>query len=56
MRLHVHARCAYSFTVLVDLQKGLTALHVACWVGCLKVVELLLAKGADINARDQVVI
>ena len=40
------------------MQKGLTALHVACWVGCLnlKVVELLLAKGADINARDQVVI
>eukprot|EP00730_Choanoeca_flexa_P007486 TRINITY_DN12340_c1_g2_i10.p3 TRINITY_DN12340_c1_g2~~TRINITY_DN12340_c1_g2_i10.p3 ORF type:complete len:127 (+),score=8.59 TRINITY_DN12340_c1_g2_i10:933-1313(+) len=30
-----------------------TALHIACWEGHLKVAEMLVAKGADIEARHR---
>ncbi|XP_061579044.1 ankyrin repeat domain-containing protein 50 [Cololabis saira] len=31
---------------------GRTALHVACWQGCVEIVDLLLKHGANPNARD----
>ena len=33
-------------------EKGRTALHWACWLGRKAVVELLLVRGADIQAKD----
>ena len=37
-----------------DMQVGWTPLHVAAKKGHLQVVELLVAKGADVEAKDKV--
>ncbi len=36
-----------------DVQSGQTALHVAAWNGDRRLVEMLLAAGADLHARDE---
>ena len=41
---------------LVALQQGITPLYAACWKGNTKATELLLAKGANTETRNKVVI
>jgi hypothetical protein len=37
---------------LTDIDRGATALHLACSTGAKQVVELLVTRGADLNVRD----
>ena len=52
MMRYVH-KYIYSF-LLNDEQGGSTALHWACKEGYLSVVKDLVAKKADVNAKDNV--
>ena len=44
--LHILARCR----TICSVQSGLTALHVAAFIGSENVVSYLLEKGADVNS------
>jgi len=34
--------------------KGITALHSAAMMGHIEIADLLIAKGADVNAKDEI--
>jgi hypothetical protein len=53
--------CIYADETLISMlacvdgwQEGQTPLHYASQNGCLEMVEALLAKGADVEAKDKV--
>ena len=40
-------------SLIIDDKKGMGRLHVVAWLGRTEMVEMLLEKGADIEARDE---
>ena len=49
-----YLRITGTLLFLFLLQEGRTALALASWDGCMTVVQVLVAKGADVNVQDEV--